>query len=360
MYCKKCGTQITEDSNFCPKCGESLSAPAPHNPVEDVANNATTEPAVSSKTKINPIIVILIVSVLILFIIVLAKNAKRSPQENSEPISSTAAASSGNSSTPIYGQEVSVDSLPDSIKIFVNNLNTVKPATNTRIGIDAPVRQVLSGYDCDFDSLGYSFDQNNGFLSVKITDRASTAYQREQDLKLEYTLISLFLFSDYDQDTNFLTWQKVKNSGSASREKTVINLVSLEDSDVLVFLVPDETIAGLIPDPSSGSAAPAQSETSPSVSLGMQNALSKALDYLDYTAFSRSGLIEQLKYEGFSQKEAEYGVEHCGADWKEQAAKKAQDYLDYTSFSRAGLIDQLLYEGFSQEEAEYGVSAVGY
>lgn len=49
-----------------------------------------------------------------------------------------------------------------------------------------------------------------------------------------------------------------------------------------------------------------------------------------------------------------------GADWNEQAAKKAQSYLDYTSFSREGLIEQLIYEGFSAEQAEYGVSAVGY
>ncbi len=30
------------------------------------------------------------------------------------------------------------------------------------------------------------------------------------------------------------------------------------------------------------------------------------------------------------------------------------------SFSRSGLISQLEFEGFTTEEAEYGVSAVGY
>jgi hypothetical protein len=34
--------------------------------------------------------------------------------------------------------------------------------------------------------------------------------------------------------------------------------------------------------------------------------------------------------------------------------------LEFTAFSREGLIDQLLFEGFTQEEAEYGVTAVGY
>ncbi|UPU40236.1 Ltp family lipoprotein [Erysipelothrix sp. Poltava] len=41
-------------------------------------------------------------------------------------------------------------------------------------------------------------------------------------------------------------------------------------------------------------------------------------------------------------------------------AQKAQDYLNYTSFSRDGLIEQLEFEGFSSEEALYGVEKVGY
>jgi hypothetical protein len=45
-----------------------------------------------------------------------------------------------------------------------------------------------------------------------------------------------------------------------------------------------------------------------------------------------------------------------GADWNVQAARKAREYLDFTAFSRQGLIDQLLYEGFTPSEAEYGVA----
>ncbi len=46
-------------------------------------------------------------------------------------------------------------------------------------------------------------------------------------------------------------------------------------------------------------------------------------------------------------------------DWNEQAAKSAREYLDYTSFSRKGLIDQLVFEGFTPEQAEYGVDQTG-
>lgn len=109
------------------------------------------------------------------------------------------------------------------------------------------------------------------------------------------------------------------------------------------------------------SSVPAKTEPEEkNATTGEINALEKALSYLNYTSFSRSGLIDQLEYEGFSTEEATYGVDNCGADWNEQAAKKAQSYLDYSSFSRQGLIDQLVFEGFTQEQAEYGVSAVGY
>lgn len=103
--------------------------------------------------------------------------------------------------------------------------------------------------------------------------------------------------------------------------------------------------------------SPVNSDKEPSTS-GEKNALEKALQYLEYTAFSYSGLIEQLEFEGFISSEAQYGADQCGADWNEQAARKAKEYLDYSSFSRDGLIDQLLFEGFTQEQAEYGVSQV--
>lgn len=94
--------------------------------------------------------------------------------------------------------------------------------------------------------------------------------------------------------------------------------------------------------------------------MGEQKALEKAYDYLEYTAFSYTGLIEQLEFEGFSNSEATYAADNCGADWNEQAALKAQQYLEYSSFSRSGLIEQLEFEGFTHSQAEYGVTENGY
>ncbi len=92
------------------------------------------------------------------------------------------------------------------------------------------------------------------------------------------------------------------------------------------------------------------------MSAGQANALRQAESYLSFTSFSRTGLIDQLKYEGYSTEDATWAVDQLSVDWHQQAALKAREYLDYTSFSRQGLIDQLIYEGFSPSEAEYGVA----
>lgn len=110
------------------------------------------------------------------------------------------------------------------------------------------------------------------------------------------------------------------------------------------------------PTTSSYSYVPTTDYSSGYASSGERNALEKAYQYLKYSAFSYTGLIEQLEYEGYSNSEATYAADNCGADWYEQAAKKAKQYLDYSSFSRSGLVDQLEYEGFTHSQAEYGVS----
>ena len=92
---------------------------------------------------------------------------------------------------------------------------------------------------------------------------------------------------------------------------------------------------------------------------GEQNALNKANDYLEFMSFSRSGLIDQLEFEGYTTSEAEYAVDNCGADWDEQAVLKAEEYLDFMSFSRSGLIDQLEFEGFTYDQASAAATAVG-
>ncbi len=91
-----------------------------------------------------------------------------------------------------------------------------------------------------------------------------------------------------------------------------------------------------------------------------EQAVKKAKSYLDFSAFSYSGLIGQLTFNGFTEEEATYGADNCEANWMEQAAKKAKSYLEFSSFSRDGLIDQLIFNGFTEEQAIYGVTQNGY
>jgi hypothetical protein len=103
-------------------------------------------------------------------------------------------------------------------------------------------------------------------------------------------------------------------------------------------------------------------EASPS----QQNALQAAEKYLEYTAFSQAGLIEQLSSSAgdkYPEQDAVWAVEHLhGVNWDDQAAKSAKKYLEYTSFSCQGLIEQLSSSAgdkYTQAQAEYGARQAG-
>lgn len=85
-------------------------------------------------------------------------------------------------------------------------------------------------------------------------------------------------------------------------------------------------------------------------------ATSMAKSYLRSQGFSKSGLVEQLEYEGFSHSAAVWGASHAGANWLTQAVLVAKSYLRSQAFSRSGLMEQLEYEGFTRYQAAYGVS----
>jgi uncharacterized membrane protein YvbJ len=142
----------------------------------------------------------------------------------------------------------------------------------------------------------------------------------------------------------------VASGGSNDEEPAAKPEAAVEAPEVVIAEAPEEATKSTETIP----------EVTDSATLGEKNAAKSALNYLAYTSFSYSGLVDQLKYEGFTHEEAVYGVDRCGANWNEQAAKSAQNYLDYSSFSRDGLIAQLEYEGFTRQQAEYGVQAVGY
>lgn len=94
----------------------------------------------------------------------------------------------------------------------------------------------------------------------------------------------------------------------------------------------------------------------PEVSASVANATDSARSYLSFTGFSRSGLIDQLEFEGYTTADATEAVDSLDVDYNAEAVESAESYLDFSSFSRSGLIDQLEFEGYTAEQAEYAVS----
>jgi hypothetical protein len=95
-----------------------------------------------------------------------------------------------------------------------------------------------------------------------------------------------------------------------------------------------------------------------------RRAMESAENYLAMSGFSKEGLYEQLSSsagEGFTQAEAQYAVDHVGADWNKEAVQSARNYLEMSPMSRNDLIEQLSSsagEGFTYEQALYAVNKV--
>jgi hypothetical protein len=98
------------------------------------------------------------------------------------------------------------------------------------------------------------------------------------------------------------------------------------------------------------------------MTVSQANAVQAAEKYLAMSAFSRSGLIQQLSSahgEGYPRADAVYAVDHLSVDWNEQAVRAAKQHLADWPFSRDDLIQRLKArygDGFTHDQAIYGVS----
>lgn len=155
--------------------------------------------------------------------------------------------------------------------------------------------------------------------------------------------------------------------------------IILAIATIPVALVINVATAGVLGEVSPGSTASAEIErpdvvpepgakepiVGPEISVEEEQAVLSAMSYLDGSAFSRQGLIDQLSSpygENFPVEVATAAVDSLDADWNAEAAEAAASYLEIGGFSRAGLIDQLSSEHgeqFTLEQAEYGVSTTG-
>lgn len=140
-------------------------------------------------------------------------------------------------------------------------------------------------------------------------------------------------------------------------EFNAVKKEALTDSTPVVKLAALKWAAASLstPTPAATTApAPVQKVASPSLTTEQQQAVEKANDYLDFTNFSKKGLIKQLAYDGFSSRDATVAVNSMKVDYNVQATKKGVSYLQLTAFSKAGLVRQLKYDGFTNTQAKLG------
>jgi hypothetical protein len=141
----------------------------------------------------------------------------------------------------------------------------------------------------------------------------------------------------------------------------------VNDSSALEAAPSDTTAAT---DATTQAEAPTPSETpspaAPAATTSQEQALISAQSYLSMgSGFSQAGLLAQLTSsygEGFPAADAQWAIDHVGADWNAQAVLSAKGYLAMGGFSRAKLIDQLSspYGGqFTPEQAAYAADQVG-
>ena len=81
----------------------------------------------------------------------------------------------------------------------------------------------------------------------------------------------------------------------------------------------------------------------------------------DIQPYSRKQLIDRLKRDGFSAKDAIYAVDNCGADWNEQAVLQAAIYLKFSpTLSDEVLFNLLIEDGYTTSQATHGLLAKNY
>ena len=168
-----------------------------------------------------------------------------------------------------------------------------------------------------------------------------------------------------------------KSSGAAPSSKEtapidVVESVPVSETTAPSDPVPDVNVSEAASPEVSEEVVPEKGEDSEyeSMTMSQKNAVKSALNYLQFSPFSHNGLVAQLSSEygdNYPKEDAEFAVSYLEdngkVDWNEQAVKAAKNYLEFSSFSREGLIDQLCSEygdQYTREQAEYAVDQVGY
>lgn len=270
-------------------------------------------------------------------------------------------------------------------EIFESFLGTVKIGDNTNSysaessgSNDEIINQLKELYMGQAqEDLPYSEDDSLSYLEVVLKTSKELANSSSDPEELvdnalfnSYALSAGYLCNYYDDDVEYgkvgnmafelMGYIVTEDQENKDRILSEFDEIAAEYGWTIVTLEDSEEQNDTGNETVSESENKSEENDEATITIGQRNALNSAKSYLDIMAFSYTGLIEQLEYEGYTAEEATYAADNCGADWNEQAAKSAKNYLDIMSFSRDGLIEQLEYEGFTHEQAVYGVEQNGY
>jgi hypothetical protein len=233
--------------------------------------------------------------------------------------------------------------------------NNDRSSYKINLQIKSELESYLENRNSSEIKFGFSVEERRAiFIELVETEDKAT---RDADEK--YPIVATGTMEDLKKNANYND-ERLKKYESEIREK--YGLTEEQESEISLEGLLNNWPMGILAientdsnnNNSSSIGSDSISSTNSSVSASEAQALRQAKSYLDYSAFSKQGLIEQLEYEGFSTSDATYGTEKSGADWNIQAVKNAKSYLDNSAFSKSGLIEQLKYEGFSDSEATYG------
>lgn len=89
-------------------------------------------------------------------------------------------------------------------------------------------------------------------------------------------------------------------------------------------------------------------------------ALKIAKLYVNAMGISYNGLYDQLRFHGYSDIEARYGISNCGADWSQECYECACSYLRAMRMTESQLRAQLKFEKFTDYQIDYAINRIKY